>query len=56
VKLHFYLAAACFACFCVINFVFEIMFDVQFNSTNLPVENALQVKKWDAKKKAENKA
>lgn len=32
------------------------MFDVQFNSTNLPVENALQVKKWDAKKKAENKA
>ena len=41
VKLHFYLAAACFGCFCVINFVFEIMYDVQFNTTSLPADKAL---------------
>ena len=32
------------------------MYDVQFNSTSLPADKAAQVKKWDAKKKAENKA
>ena len=33
VKIHFYLAAAVFATYCVINFAFEIMYDVQFNRT-----------------------